>query len=34
VGAAKRYVTAALVAADRIKIGAGHGPPHHFHAWW
>jgi hydroxymethylpyrimidine/phosphomethylpyrimidine kinase len=34
VGAAKRYVTAALVAADRIKIGSGHGPPHHFHAWW
>jgi hydroxymethylpyrimidine/phosphomethylpyrimidine kinase len=34
VGAAKHYVTAALVAADRIKIGSGHGPPHHFHAWW
>jgi len=34
VGAAKRYVTDALVAADRIKIGSGHGPAHHFHAWW
>ena len=34
VGAAKRYVTDALVAADRIKIGSGHGPSHHFHAWW
>jgi hydroxymethylpyrimidine/phosphomethylpyrimidine kinase len=34
VGAAKRYVTDALVAADRIKIGSGHGPTHHFHAWW
>jgi hydroxymethylpyrimidine/phosphomethylpyrimidine kinase len=34
VGAAKRYVTDALVAADRLKIGSGHGPTHHFHAWW
>src|SRR5262249_44091244 len=34
VGAAKRYVTDALVAADRIKIGSGHGPAHHFHTWW
>ena len=34
VGAAKRYVTDALLAADRIKIGSGHGPTHHFHAWW
>jgi len=34
VDAAKRYVTDALVAADRIKIGSGHGPAHHFHAWW
>ena len=34
VGAAKRYVTDALAAADRIKIGSGHGPAHHFHAWW
>jgi hydroxymethylpyrimidine/phosphomethylpyrimidine kinase len=34
VGAAKRYVTDALLAADRIKIGSGHGPAHHFHAWW
>jgi hydroxymethylpyrimidine/phosphomethylpyrimidine kinase len=33
-GAAKRYVTDALVAADRIKVGSGHGPAHHFHAWW
>jgi len=21
-------------SAHRIKIGAGHGPVHHFHAWW
>jgi hydroxymethylpyrimidine/phosphomethylpyrimidine kinase len=31
---AKSYVSAALAAADRIKIGSGHGPVHHFHAWW
>jgi hydroxymethylpyrimidine/phosphomethylpyrimidine kinase len=34
VRAAKLYVTAALQSADRIKIGSGHGPVHHFHAWW
>jgi len=34
VGAAKRYVTDALIAADRLRIGSGHGPTHHFHAWW
>jgi hydroxymethylpyrimidine/phosphomethylpyrimidine kinase len=31
---AKAYVTAAIIAADRLKIGEGHGPVHHFHAWW
>jgi hydroxymethylpyrimidine/phosphomethylpyrimidine kinase len=31
---AKAYVTAGLAAANRIKIGSGHGPVHHFHAWW
>ena len=31
---AKAYVTDALAAAERIKIGSGHGPVHHFHAWW
>jgi hydroxymethylpyrimidine/phosphomethylpyrimidine kinase len=31
---AKDYVTAAIAAADRIKVGSGHGPTHHFHAWW
>ena len=31
---AKEYVSAAIVAADRLAIGAGHGPLHHFHAWW
>ena len=32
--AAKDYVTAAIAAADRLEIGHGHGPVHHFHAWW
>jgi hydroxymethylpyrimidine/phosphomethylpyrimidine kinase len=34
VRAAKAYVTDALAAAERIRIGSGHGPVHHFHAWW
>jgi hydroxymethylpyrimidine/phosphomethylpyrimidine kinase len=31
---AKDYLTAAIAAADRLTIGAGHGPVHHFHAVW
>jgi hydroxymethylpyrimidine/phosphomethylpyrimidine kinase len=31
---AKDYVTAAIAAADRLRVGSGHGPTHHFHAWW
>ena len=31
---AKVYVSTAIAAADRLTIGAGHGPVHHFHAWW
>ncbi len=31
---AKRYLNAALAAATRLDIGAGHGPVHHFHSWW
>ncbi len=31
---AKAYLTDALRAADRISIGHGHGPVHHFHAAW
>ena len=34
VRAAKAYVTDALVAGQRLKIGSGHGPVHQFHAWW
>jgi hydroxymethylpyrimidine/phosphomethylpyrimidine kinase len=32
--AAKAYVTAALEAADALRIGKGRGPVHHFHALW
>jgi hydroxymethylpyrimidine/phosphomethylpyrimidine kinase len=31
---AKDFVTAALAASDRLKIGEGRGPLHHFHAAW
>jgi hydroxymethylpyrimidine kinase/phosphomethylpyrimidine kinase len=34
VAKAKAYLTAALQAADQLKIGHGHGPIHHFHAVW
>lgn len=34
VRAAKAYVTAAIVASGRLRIGHGHGPTHHFHEWW
>ncbi len=34
VGEAKAYVTAAIAAADRLHVGSGHGPLHHFHKWW
>jgi hydroxymethylpyrimidine/phosphomethylpyrimidine kinase len=31
---AKAFVTAAIEAADRLEIGSGSGPVHHFHKWW
>ena len=31
---AKTFVTAAIAAADRVPVGSGHGPLHHFHAYW
>jgi hydroxymethylpyrimidine/phosphomethylpyrimidine kinase len=34
VGEAKTYVSAAIAAADRLDIGSGRGPLHHFHKWW
>jgi hydroxymethylpyrimidine/phosphomethylpyrimidine kinase len=34
IGAAKDYVSQAIAAADRLIVGSGHGPVHHFHAFW
>ncbi|UOM34639.1 bifunctional hydroxymethylpyrimidine kinase/phosphomethylpyrimidine kinase [Acuticoccus sp. I52.16.1] len=34
VAGAKRYISGAIAAADRLSIGHGHGPVHHFHALW
>ncbi len=31
---AKAYVSAAIAAADRLNVGSGRGPLHHFHKWW
>lgn len=32
--AAKDYLSAAIAAADRLNVGSGHGPVHHFHQLW
>jgi len=34
VGRAKTYITGAIEAADRLAIGHGHGPVHHFFQTW
>ncbi|MEM8702938.1 MAG: bifunctional hydroxymethylpyrimidine kinase/phosphomethylpyrimidine kinase, partial [Pseudomonadota bacterium] len=34
ISAAKHYVHGAIAAADRLQIGSGHGPVHHFHQIW
>ena len=34
VRAAKRYVHAAIAAAERLGVGSGNGPIHHFHGIW
>jgi len=34
VHAAKAYVSAAIAAADRLDVGTGRGPLHHFFKWW
>jgi hydroxymethylpyrimidine/phosphomethylpyrimidine kinase len=34
VAAAKAYISAAIGASETLTIGSGHGPVHHFHAWW
>lgn len=31
---AKNYITGALRAADKLSVGQGHGPVHHFHDLW
>jgi hydroxymethylpyrimidine/phosphomethylpyrimidine kinase len=31
---AKRYIQGAIAAADRLEVGQGHGPVHHFHQIW
>lgn len=31
---AKNYITEALKQADRLNVGSGHGPLHHFHPWY
>jgi hydroxymethylpyrimidine/phosphomethylpyrimidine kinase len=33
-GKAKDYITAAIAASSRLRVGHGHGPAHHFHQWW
>jgi hydroxymethylpyrimidine/phosphomethylpyrimidine kinase len=34
VEAAKAYLGAALLHSERLSVGQGIGPVHHFHAWW
>lgn len=34
VARAKAYLQKALQASDRLLVGSGHGPVHHFHHWW
>ncbi|AOB32896.1 phosphomethylpyrimidine kinase [Bordetella sp. H567] len=31
---AKAYLAEAIRHAERLDVGKGHGPVHHFHAWW
>jgi hydroxymethylpyrimidine/phosphomethylpyrimidine kinase len=31
---AKAYLTDAIAASDRLSVGSGYGPVHHFHALW
>jgi len=34
VATAKSFITAAIGASRHLHIGCGHGPVHHFHAYW
>lgn len=31
---AKQWLHEALAASERLNVGQGRGPVHHFHAWW
>ncbi len=31
---AKAYLQKALQESDRLRVGRGNGPVHHFHHWW
>jgi len=31
---AKRYLTGALAASNKLEVGHGHGPVHHFYELW
>jgi hydroxymethylpyrimidine/phosphomethylpyrimidine kinase len=31
---AKVWISVAIAAADRLKVGHGHGPIHHFHRFY
>jgi hydroxymethylpyrimidine/phosphomethylpyrimidine kinase len=31
---AKAWITEAIAAADRLEVGHGHGPVHHFHRFY
>jgi hydroxymethylpyrimidine/phosphomethylpyrimidine kinase len=34
VRSAKAWISAAIAAADRLEVGHGHGPIHHFHGFY
>lgn len=34
VARAHGWLQGAIAAADRLGVGSGHGPVHHFHEWW
>lgn len=34
VASAKAWLGTALAESRRLDVGQGHGPVHHFHAWW
>lgn len=31
---AREYLRQAILASDQLEVGQGHGPVHHFHAWF